>query len=131
MIIICERKQVNKCELVDQQILQRLKNDEDYYGDFGNQFLSATSSFHFTLQMRAKTDALAQIIRLLSDSDDSTIILSLDDISAFQTAYTLFAQVRCGLTVLTFTLLAQSTVMSLQRKSKNSSPLKIKTQDDM
>ena len=23
-----------------QQILQKLKNDEDYYGDFGNQFLS-------------------------------------------------------------------------------------------
>ena len=22
------------------QILQKLKNDEDYYGDFGNQFLS-------------------------------------------------------------------------------------------
>ena len=23
-----------------EQVLQRLKNDEDYYGDFGNQFLS-------------------------------------------------------------------------------------------
>ena len=22
------------------QILQKLKNDEDYYGDFGNQFIS-------------------------------------------------------------------------------------------
>jgi hypothetical protein len=31
---------VNKNQMDKKQILEKLKNDEDYYGDFGNQFLS-------------------------------------------------------------------------------------------
>ena len=31
---------VNKKQMDKKQILEKLKNDEDYYGDFGNQFLS-------------------------------------------------------------------------------------------
>ena len=31
---------VNKNQMNKKQILEKLKNDKDYYGDFGNQFLS-------------------------------------------------------------------------------------------
>jgi hypothetical protein len=39
-IIILVGYFINKNQMDKKQILEKLKNDEDYYGDFGNQFLS-------------------------------------------------------------------------------------------
>ena len=51
--------------------------------EFSDIFLEATKPFQFALQTRAGMDAICQIIRMMTDLDDSTVVLSLDGIGAF------------------------------------------------
>ena len=50
---------------------------------FSDDFLEATSPYQFALQTRAGTEALAHALRVLTDSDDETVVLSLDGVGAF------------------------------------------------
>ena len=46
-------------------------------------FLKATSPYQFALQTKAGVEALAHILRVLSESDEEIVVLSLDGIGAF------------------------------------------------
>jgi len=46
-------------------------------------FLKATSPFQFALQTKAGIEALAHMLRVLAESDEEIVVLSLDGIGAF------------------------------------------------
>ena len=50
---------------------------------FSDHFLERTSPFQFALQTKAGTDALAHALRLVTDSDPDTVVVSLDGVGAF------------------------------------------------
>ena len=50
---------------------------------FSDHFLERTSPFQFALQTKAGTDALAHTLRLVTDSDPDTVVVSLDGVGAF------------------------------------------------
>ena len=50
---------------------------------FGDRFLESTAPYQFALQTRAGTDALAHILRVLTDMDPDLVVGSLDGIGAF------------------------------------------------
>ena len=46
-------------------------------------FLKATSPFQFALQTKAGVEALAHVLKVLSENDEEVVVLSLDGIGAF------------------------------------------------
>ena len=50
---------------------------------FSDSFLERTAPFQFALQTKAGTDALAHAVRVLTDLDPDTVVVSLDGVGAF------------------------------------------------
>ena len=50
---------------------------------FSDDIMSRTSPFQFALQTKAGTDALAHVLRFLTDADDQSVLVCLDGIGAF------------------------------------------------
>ena len=50
---------------------------------YSDAFLAATAPYQFALQTRAGTEALAHILRYLSDADEDAVVVSLDGVGAF------------------------------------------------
>ena len=50
---------------------------------YSDEFMARTAPFQFALQTKAGTDALAHVIRFLTDRDEDTVVASLDGIGAF------------------------------------------------
>jgi len=50
---------------------------------YGQALMAATAPYQFALQTRAGTEALAHLLRYLTDADEDTVVVSLDGIGAF------------------------------------------------
>ena len=50
---------------------------------YGKALMAATAPYQFALQTRAGTEALAHLLRYLTDADEDTVVVSLDGIGAF------------------------------------------------
>ena len=50
---------------------------------YGDRLLAVTAPYQYALQTRAGTEALAHILRFLTDMDPDTVVVSLDGVGAF------------------------------------------------
>ena len=50
---------------------------------YGQALMAATAPYQFALQTRAGTEALAHLLRYLTDADEDTVVVSLDGIGVF------------------------------------------------